>query len=159
MQTEASVEIQRSIEDVFFLTIDHVPEWSRVVVEDEVIDETPDVIGSTFRTVTAEGGNRMEFLGEVTAYDPPKFHAIHLTGELFDIDAEYRFEYLGAKTRVTQLSTVTPKGFLKVFFFMFGWLMKTSSCKATQQELDRLKRFCETQGEQPSSASNQEDSY
>ncbi|TWT58299.1 Polyketide cyclase / dehydrase and lipid transport [Thalassoglobus neptunius] len=157
MQTEASVEIERTIEDVFFLTIDHVPEWSRVVVEDEVIDETPEIIGSTFRTVTQEGGNRMVFQGEITAYDPPKFHAIHLTGELFDIDAEYQFEYLGAKTRVTQLSTVTPKGFLKVFFFLFGWLMKTSSCKAAQQELDRLKRFCETEGERTNSAADGED--
>ena len=46
MKNEASVEIDRPIEEVFRLTNEHIPEWSIVVVEDQVIDEKPDGVGS-----------------------------------------------------------------------------------------------------------------
>ena len=69
--------------------------------------------------------------------------AIHLTGPQFDIDAEYMFEDLGGSTRVTQQSSVAPKGILKVFFFLFGWMMKKSGCDALENELDNLKRLLE----------------
>lgn len=71
MHSDGSVEIDRSIEDVFRLTNDHVAEWSIIVVEDEVLEETPDFVGSSFRTVTEENGRRMEFQGTVTHYKPP----------------------------------------------------------------------------------------
>ena len=143
MQNEASVEIDRPIDDVFELTNNHVGEWSIIVVEDEVINENPKGIGTTFRTVTEENGKRMEFLGKVTRWDPPNVSAIHLTGKMFDIDAEYTFENLSGRTRVTQNSVVTGKGFFKMVLLLFGWMMKKSSCEATENELESLKRFCE----------------
>ena len=60
------------------------------------------------------------------------------------MEAAYTFESLGeGHARVTQNSDVTPKGFLKVFFFLFGWLMKKGGCGAQQKELENLKRLCE----------------
>ena len=38
MTNEASVEIERSIHDVFDYTINNVAEWSNTVAEDEPID-------------------------------------------------------------------------------------------------------------------------
>ncbi len=66
MQSETSIEIDRPIDDVFRLTNDHVAEWSIIVVEDEVLNEKPGVVGTTFRTVTEERGKRMVFQGLVT---------------------------------------------------------------------------------------------
>lgn len=143
MQNEASVEIDRPIEDVFRLTNNHVAEWSIVVVEDDVIDRTPNGLGTTFRTVTEENGKRMEFQGVVTHYEPPYASAVRLTGDMFDIDAAYSFEDLRGRTRVTQMSIVHGKGVLKVIFALFGWLMKKASCDATNNELLSLKKFCE----------------
>jgi hypothetical protein len=54
MRTEISVEIERPIEEVFERTFECVPEWSIIVVEDEPIEEKPEVIGSTFKTITEE---------------------------------------------------------------------------------------------------------
>ena len=54
MRNEVSVEIDRPIDDVFRLTIEHVADWSIIVVEDEVLDEQPECVGTTFRTVTEE---------------------------------------------------------------------------------------------------------
>lgn len=143
MKQQASVEIDRPIEEVFQYTNNHVAEWSLTVVEDEAIEEQPGRVGSTFRCVTEDHGRRMEFQGVVTRHEPPHVSAIHLTGQQFDIEAEYQFEDLGGRTRVTQRSSVAPKGFLKVFFFLFGWMMKKSSCKALENELNNLKRLLE----------------
>lgn len=143
MQNAGSVEIDRSIDEVFRLTNEHVAEWSIIVVEDEVLDQTPEGVGTTFRTVTEDNGRRMEFQGVITRYDPPHESAIQLTGEMFDIETEYIFEDLSGRTRVTQNAQVTGKGFFKLFMFLFGWLMNKSHCKASENELNSLKKFCE----------------
>mgnify|MGYP003674517470 CR=1 FL=1 len=144
MQNSTSVVIDRNIDDVFRLTIDHVAQWSIIVVEDEVIEAHPEVVGTTFRTVTEDHGQRMEFAGVVTRHEPPHVHAIHLTGQMFDIEAEYRFDDLAGRTRVTQRATVTGKRFFRLFMLLFGWMMKRSHCKASELEMQSLKKFCES---------------
>lgn len=144
MQTTGSVEIEKPIEDVFRLTIDNVPQWSTIVVEDEILEETEDVVGTTFRTVTEEQGRRMEFSGMITAFDPPYRHSVHMTSAPFDIQVDYDFESIGSNTtRVTQTSDVKAKGVLKIIFFFLGGLMAKSSCAALQKELNGLKSYCE----------------
>ena len=143
MQQQASVDIDWPIDEVFEYTNSKVAEWSQTVVEDEVIEEKPEGVGTTFRCLTEDHGQQMEFQGVITRYEPPKVSAIHLTGKAFDIDAEYVFEDLGGRTRVTQESTVTAKGMLRVVFFLCGWMMKKSTCKAVENELENLKRLLE----------------
>ena len=143
MQTEMSIEIGRPIGEVFDYTVNNVAEWSLIVVEDEVLDEKPEGVGTTFRLVTEERGQRMEFAGVVTRHEPPPAHPVVMKGRQFDIEAEYSFEDLGEHTRVTQRSTVNAKGFLKAIFFLFGWLMRKSSCNALEKELSHLKQLIE----------------
>ena len=147
MQTEMSVEIDRPIEDVFKHTIGNVVDWSNIVVEDELLTETPEGVGSTFRTVTADRGKRMEFEGLVTAHTPPTLHAISLTGKQFDIHTEYTFEDLSGKTHVTNRCTVKGKGFFMVMLKLLGWLMRKSNCDAMEKELASLKAFVESRGQ------------
>jgi len=145
MKHSVSVTINRPIDEVFELTNNHVAEWSITVVEQETLEKTPDIVGSRFRTVTEERGQQMEFASTVTAYKPPQHSAVHLEGDMFNIDAIYQFEKLSEQeTRVTQDSRVTPKGFMKVFFVLFGWLMKKSGCDGVQEELESLKTYCES---------------
>ena len=143
--TEASVQIQRPIDDVFQLTNEHVPQWSIVVDREEEIDDGPDEVGKRFRTYTKDhdNGKEMVFEGVITQYDPPHASAVSLTGKHFDIEAEYIFEDLQGTTQVTQRSTVKGKGLTGVIFTLFGWAMKKSSCKAAQEEMESLRRFCE----------------
>lgn len=143
MRSEASVEIDAPIEEVFDLTINHVPQWSKVVVEDTVVDAKPDTVGTKFRVVTEDRGRRMEFDGVVTACDPPRFHAIELTGSHFDLKTEYRFDDLSGRTRVTQIATANGKGLMKIPMALLGWMMSRSQCCAAEQELLGLKAYCE----------------
>jgi uncharacterized membrane protein len=144
MHSLASVEIDRPIDEVFQYTNEKVAEWSLTVVEDKLIEDKNGV-GTTFLCVTEENGRRMDFDGVVTRWNPPTVSAISLTGKSFDIEAEYRFEDLnGGRTRVTQESTVSGKGFVKVMFFLFGWLMNKQGCKAVTNELESLKQKLES---------------
>ena len=115
------------------------------MVEDEVIDDKPEGVGTTFRTVTEERGQRMTFDGVVTRYEPPKLHAVSMAGKQFDLQVEYRFEDLGQSTRVTQDTVVQGKGLIKLMFVLLGWLMVKSSCDAAQKELANLKKLMEAQ--------------
>jgi len=143
METELSIEIDRPIAEVFAKTNDDVTAWSRTCVESETLSEA-DGVGSTFRIVTEERGRRMAFEGVVTKWEPPTLSGFRLVGDAFTIDVDYHFEDLGQGTRVTQSSDVNGKGVWKVFFALFGWLMKRSGCKAQQAELKGLKRYCES---------------
>lgn len=143
MQTEMSVEIDRPIEEVFDYTANNVAEWSIIVVEEEVLDEKPEGVGTTFRVVTKDRGRRMEFRGVVTHHQPPIAHTVHMTGKQFDIEAAYSFEDLGGRTRVTQRSTVKGKGFTKLMLASMGPFMKKASRNALQKELANLKRLVE----------------
>lgn len=144
IKTEGSVEIDRPIHEVFRLTNEDVAKWSIVVDESEPLDGTEKGVGTRFRSVTEDHGKRMEFQGIVTAYDPPYASAVKLTGDMFDIEAAYSFEDLGQRTKVTQFSTVTGKGFVKLFFLLCGWMMNKASGDALAKELNSLKRYCET---------------
>ena len=145
MRTEISVEIERPIEEVFEKTLDDVAAWSITVVEDEPIEELPEVIGSTFKTITEENGRRMEFIGTVLEHDPPHRSRVALTHKAFDLDVVYLFESTTAGTRVIQQSEVKPNGLvMKVMFAVVGRFMRKSSCDAQSTELNSLKAFCES---------------
>ena len=143
MESTSSIEIDRPIEAVFDCTLYRISEWSIIVVEDEVTSDGPVGVGTTFRTVTEERGNRMEFDGKVTKHEPHTAHSVTMKGKSFDLEVDYTFEDLNGRTQVMQHSRVNAKGFLKVFFFLFGWLMKKGGCDAQQKELENLKRLCE----------------
>lgn len=142
MQSLASIEISRPIDEVFEYTNAKVADWSLTVVEHEVVEDK-DGVGTTFRCVTEDHGRRMDFQGVVTLWEPPTRSAIRLTGKMFDIQAEYRFEDLNGSTRVTQASTVTGKGVTRIMFLLFGWLMNKQGCKAAYKELESLKKKLE----------------
>lgn len=144
MRTEGSIEIQSPIETVFHVTTELVSEWSTIVVEDELLAEASEGRPARIRTVTENGGMRMEFEGEVLVNNPPNNHLVHLRGDKFDLGVEHRFESLSPNsTRVTQISLVEPHGLNKWLFTLLGWAMKSASNKALQMEFASLKNFCE----------------
>lgn len=146
MKSSAEITINAPVQEVFDYTLNHVAEWSTIVVEDKITSDGPVGVGTTFHTITEERGNRMEFEGEVTEHEIPSRHRIFMKGDSFDMDVIYTFEPSGDKaTLLTQHSDVTAKGFLKVFFFLFGWLMKKGGCDAVKKELNNLKDRCEAQ--------------
>lgn len=143
MKTSATIEILREPEVVFEFTTKHVADWSKIVVSDETISEKPGGVGTTFRTITDDRGRRMEFAGEVTVHEPPRSHSVIMKGKQFDMEIDYFFKGMQGRTEVTQTSIIIPKGTMKILFFLFGCVMKSSGCRAAQEELENLKRLLE----------------
>jgi hypothetical protein len=144
MSNATSIDINRPIDEVFHLLHANVEQWSIIVVEDDIVGDQTEGVGTRFHTVTEEHGNRMEFEGTVTAWDPPSASAIKLVGKMFDIDAAYAFEDLGnGETHVSIESSAHPKGIFKVIFFFMSFLMRKSTCDAQNKEFESLKAFCE----------------
>jgi hypothetical protein len=114
------------------------------VIEDEVIDENPGGVGTTFRVITQEKGRRMEFDGLVTRHEPPTASAAVLRGPVFDIHTEYSFEDLSGRTRVTQRASVSGKGFARVMIPLFGRVTKVLGSEAQGGELANLKELLES---------------
>jgi len=143
MDIQLSVDIDRPIEEVFEATGQDLCEWSVTCVEEELIEETPEGVGTTFRLVTEDRGRRMEFQGVVTRHEPPTVSEVHLVGPAFDLDVLYTFEDLGGRTRVTQESRIRGKGLWRPMVFLMTVFMRKSSCDAQQNELEALKAHCE----------------
>lgn len=144
MQTERSVEIEAPIDHVFEVATKQVVEWSEIVVEEEILNETPDGVGTTFRVVTEDRGQRMDFQSKVLAMDAPVLNEIEMIGKQFDIHVRTTLKDLGGRTLLTQVSQVSGKGFFKVMFLLMGWMMKKSSCDALDKELASLKALAES---------------
>ncbi|MBM81028.1 MAG: hypothetical protein CMJ78_10600 [Planctomycetaceae bacterium] len=146
MNNDGSVVVNCPIEDVFRLTINHVAEWSNVVVEDKLINDVNNGdVGTTFLSVTEDNGRRMEFQGEVIEHDPPHSSAIYMKGDMFNIDCQYQFEEVDGGTRVSQQSSVTPNGLItKLMFAIMGPFIARRGCDALEREFASLKEFCET---------------
>lgn len=123
---------------------ENVTSWSNYVVEREMIDENPEGVGTRFRTVTEDRGQRMEYQGVITAFEAPYTLAIRLHGQLLDIEAAYALENLGYRTKVTQFSKVTGKGLTQLFFLFFGWMISQAFRDAQDRELNSLKQYCES---------------
>lgn len=144
MKTQCSVEIDAPIDLVFELTNNDVSKWSLVVIDEEIVERTDDVVGSRFRSVTSSNGKELTFEGVVTKYECNEHSACQLTGRQFDIDVGYWFEELDGRTRVTQVSVVTVKKWLMSLVFKFmKTVIEKQSCDAAQKELESLKSYCE----------------
>ena len=145
MKFTSSIEIDRPIAEVFDYANNHVVEWSPTVVDDTVIEEKPGHVGTTFRIVMQDHrGRKNEFVGEVTKWQEPAQCSIVMRGIMGEIDVDNEFEDLGGtRTRMTQNSLIRPKGFFKVMFFLLGWTMRKSGCKAHKDELVGLKTSLE----------------
>lgn len=144
MKFTSTIEIDRPIAEVFDYANNHVVEWSPIVTVDEVIEEKPGHVGTTFRMVMEEHSRKNEFVGEVTKWQEPTKCSIVLRGKMGEIDVHNDFEDLGGtRTRMTQNSLIRPKGFFKVVFFLLGWAMRKSGCKAHKNELISLKTTLE----------------
>ena len=143
MQSDITIEIDAPIEVVFDAACHHVAEWSTVVKEDEVLHETPEVVGSTFRVVTEDRGRKMEFEGVVTIHEQPTRSGATMAGKSFDIEVDYTLEDLGGKTRLRQVTACHGKGFAKLIFFVMKPFMGKAACDANNKELAGLKAFAE----------------
>lgn len=117
--------------------------WMTSVAKTEILHETPDMVGTTFREIVAENGQGTELHGVVTDYRPNQLIAFHLSGKFNVVDVAYYLEEIADGTRLTQRADIRFKAFLKLLSILIGSMLKKNLMAQSQKEFARLKELCE----------------
>jgi uncharacterized protein YndB with AHSA1/START domain len=117
--------------------------WMTSVAKTEVLHETPERIGTTFREVVEEGGSGMELQGAITDYKPNKSISFHLESRVNVVDVMYYVEELPNGTRLSQNANVRWKFPVNVISIFMGSKIKKNISTQSQKEFEKLKELCE----------------
>lgn len=145
MRIIGTVEIRAVPADVFPWLEDpqRALQWQNSVSGGEIIRETPDRVGTTFRETVEENGRGTELFGEITRFVPDELIAFHLEGKYNVVDVSFRVEKTDTGSRVIQDANVSFRGPVRVFMFFFGRRFKNKILAQSRRELERLKDLCE----------------
>jgi uncharacterized protein YndB with AHSA1/START domain len=140
---EASVEINRPIDQVFAYVIDikNLSKWEPTILEVEQTSSGQIGIGTTFKGVNKVMGRRMPFTSKVTDYEPNKKWNESISSGSTLIDLYWTFDSIGGGTKFIEVYDMKIGGFLRLFSFM----IVGSTRKQLKLDLINLKRLLETQ--------------
>jgi len=140
-----SVEIRATVEEVFHWLGDptRAMEWMTSVSRTEIIDQTPDWIGTTFRETVEEDGRGTELRGVVTDFRENERMAFHLEGEFNTVDVVWTLRARGEITEVLQVAEVRFKGLMRVLVLVLAPAFKKKITAQGQSEFAKLKALCE----------------
>jgi uncharacterized protein YndB with AHSA1/START domain len=123
-------------------------QWMTSVAGGEILHETPERIGTTFREVVEEDGKGVEMQGEITGYEPDQSISFHLNSRINVVDVEFRVEAIQTGTRLTQTANIRWKFPVNVISIFAGGKIKQSISAQAQKEFEKLKDLCESVAEQ-----------
>jgi hypothetical protein len=145
MKVSYTIDIHSTLDKVWYWlgNPERAMVWQTNISKTEILQETPDVIGTTFRETITEGGSSVEMQGMVTGFIEGRLIAMHLSGKYNVVDVEWRLEELGAHTRLTQNSDIRFRSLLKVLSVLLRPVFKKKIMTQLQRECARLKEICE----------------
>ncbi len=121
-------------------------QWMRSVAETEILHETQERVGTTFREVVAEEGGRIEMQGSITGFEQDREISFHLFSKIHELDVDYRVEEIGTGIRVTVDSSIHWKFPVNVLSLFMGGKMRSGITDQLGKELEELKKLCEAPG-------------
>ena len=144
---EASVEIERPVEEVFgYVTVpENLPEWAGPVIEvRDVQKAAPDQLrqGDKFTAAAKFLGRRFETPCEVTDYLSNRQFSFRSTGGPVPQEFTYAFEPTLEGTRFTQSVEAQPGA----FFRLTGPLFEAAGRRQINNDLETLKDLLEARG-------------
>ena len=145
MKVLYSIDINSTTEQVWYWlgTPERAMVWQTNVSKTEILQETPNMIGTTFRETIEENGRGVEMHGVVTDYRDNQSLAMHLSGKYNVVDVEWRLEEIEEHTRLTVNARVRFKSFIKILSMIMRPVFKKKIVAQLQEELARLKELCE----------------
>jgi len=145
MKLTYTVDIQSTPEIVFSWlgTPERAMVWQASVSKTEILHETPNMIGTTFREIVEESGRGVEMRCVVTDYREDQVLAMHLGGKHNNVDMEYRLEEIEGRTRLTVSSNIRFRSFLRILSIILRPAFKKKLLGQLNREYARLKELCE----------------
>jgi len=145
MKIASSIDIKSSPEIVFgwLENPEKAMQWMTSVSSGEILHETPDRVGTTFREVVQDEGGSMEMHGMITGFESDKSIAFHLESRVNIVDVEYRVEKIDEGARLDYEANIKWKFPVNIISIFLGKKMMQSILAQLQDELNKLKELCE----------------
>ena len=139
------MEIKSTPEKVWYWlgTPERAMVWQTNVSKTEILQETPNMIGTTFRETIEENGSGVEMEGVVTDYRENQSLGMHLSGKYIVVDVEWHIEEMGEHTRLTMYSNIRFRSLVKIFSILMRPIFKKKITEQLQGEFVKLKELCE----------------
>jgi len=119
-------------------------QWMTSVSKGEIVHDTPERIGTTFRETVEEDGNGIEMQGVITGYIPDELISFHLESRVNVVDVAYRVKKVSSDMRISQIATVRWKFPVNIISLFIGQKIKQGIADQSHKELLKLKKLCET---------------
>jgi acetyl-CoA carboxylase carboxyltransferase component len=117
--------------------------WMTSVSKGEILHQTSDMIGTTFRETVEEDGKGIEMHGVITGYEPDKSISFHIESQINVVDVEYSIEGTHNGVCLTQKGIVHWKFPMNVISIIIGGKIRQNIIAQSREELDRLKKLSE----------------
>lgn len=143
---EVSETIERPVKEVWAYLSDpgSIPEWFASTQEVEVLTDGGLKRGARVRSVDRFLGRSMEFVSEVSEYDPPHRLGLEIMEGSFDGHQQFELQPEGDTTRVT-MRAEGEAGFGGVFGKLLDPVVTAAFRREAQSDLGRLKDLLEIQ--------------
>jgi len=145
MKISSSIDI-RSTPEVVFGWLEK-PEkamaWMTSVSKAEILHETQQRVGTTFRETVEEDGNAIEIHGAITGFEPGKSISFHLGSRVNTLDVKYSVEEIPGGVRVAEDAEVRWKFPVNIYSMFFGEKIRQGILAQLRNEFGRLKKLCE----------------
>ena len=145
MKIANSIEIHATRQVVFswLEAPDRAKHWMTSVSKTEMISETPERIGTTFRETVEENGRGTELHGVITDFVPNRRLSFHLEGKYNTVDVTYALQESGQDTLLSQTADVHFKGWLRIMGILLAPAFKKKVLDQAKTEFAALKTLCE----------------
>ena len=145
MQITSSIDIKSTPEVVFgwLENPEKAMEWMTSVSGGEILHETPNRVGTTFREVVEDESGAIEMRGFISGFEPDRSIAFHLESRVNIVDVEYRVEKIDEGTRLDYDANIKWKFPVNIISIFMGSKMRQSILAQLQDELNKLKALCE----------------
>lgn len=146
MKLQYAVDLEATPEKVWYWlgNPEKAMMWQTNVTKGEIIKQTPDMVGTTFRETIEENGGSTEMEGVITAYKENQVLAMHLDGRYNTVDVAWRIEGRGEHTRLNVNFNIRFKAFVGVVSVIMRPVFKKNIIKQLQAEFAKLKELCES---------------
>lgn len=142
-RNEHSVEIAAEPDEVFpwLAASERRCAWMGALTESEPLTDGSPEVGSRFRDVFEDLGQRVELEAEIVELDPPRALTVHLVSKVFDATSSQRLEELeGGRTRLT---AVIETEYKQRAARLAAPVVTRHAQRRLEQDLERLKELVE----------------
>jgi len=146
MEIKTEIEISKNPEEVFLWinNPDKAILWQKNVKNGEIIKETAERIGTTFKEVMEEDGKCLVMYGEIIDFLPNQLISFHIESKIHNVYLVYSVIGENNKSTVTVNSKIKWKFPMNLICLVIGQKIKSKIFKQIKSESKELKILCET---------------